>query len=120
MLAIEGEKHYNIRLNCNNLMNVTYFSDKLTIEPDSNTDSSAAVFSESGSGGAEAGASGAAGWSSIRRHHHSGRSLVSSRRGSVGSRGTARGDSCSSSDGASGYILYRIHLECLCYNEKMI
>ncbi|KAK3877710.1 hypothetical protein Pcinc_017597 [Petrolisthes cinctipes] len=74
---------------------------KLTIEPDSNTDSSAAVFSESGSGGGEASASGATGWSSIRRHHHSGRSLVSSRRGSVGSRGTARGDSCSSSDGGA-------------------
>lgn len=88
-------------------MSLVYFSDKLTIEPDSNTDSSAAVFSESGSGGGgEAGASGSAGWSSIRRHHHSGRSLVSSRRGSVGSRGTARGDSCSSSDGVSSYTYY--------------
>lgn len=63
---------------------------KLTIEPENNTDSS--VFVE-GTGESSS-------WSSIKRHHTSGRSLVGSRRGSVGSKGTSRGDSCSSEGGA--------------------
>ncbi|XP_042214722.1 E3 ubiquitin-protein ligase RNF19B-like isoform X1 [Homarus americanus] len=64
---------------------------KLTMEPETNTDSSG-VFAE-GTGESSS-------WSSIKRHHTSGRSLVGSRRGSVGSRGTSRGDSCSSEGGA--------------------
>ncbi|XP_027208003.1 E3 ubiquitin-protein ligase RNF19B [Penaeus vannamei] len=68
-------------------------SHKLTIEPERDADS-LGVFTE-GTGETTS-------WSSIKRHTTtSNRSRIGSRRGSVGSRGTARAESCSSEPGAT-------------------
>lgn len=74
--------------NVNFLFDVNASTDKLTIEPERDADS-LGVFTE-GTGETTS-------WSSIKRHTTtSNRSRIGSRRGSVGSRGTARAESCSS------------------------
>ncbi|KAG0729489.1 E3 ubiquitin-protein ligase RNF19A [Chionoecetes opilio] len=87
---------------CHTLTACTGNTDKLTIESEGGSGSGG---DSCGGGPGDGGVMGdPPSWSSIRRHHAGGRSLVGSRRGSVGSRGTTRGESCSSEGGACGGV----------------